>query len=257
MPFVLLGGLTWGWFSAPAIGQGSGLLWSALGAAGFGLFFYLEQRLVPAVAGMADRFRLGGLAVLAWEVGVVGGLIYLLTSVLSAPGIPAVALAIGVGAAYSLSMEYLVCGSGADHMLNLLGAGQGWSGARGSDYSHAEALAKRGDLKGAEAIYKEAIWRKRRDPLPYLRLARVRTRMGVHEGAVDILRTALEVARLSTEEEALAVRQIHEIYSTQLGDPARAAPDLARYLERNPEGEHGEWARRELAYIKESLREDG
>ena len=120
MPFVLLGGLTWGWFSAPAIGRGSGLLWSALGASGFGLFFYLEQRLVPAVASMADRIGLGGLAVLAWEVGVVGGLIFLFTSVLGAPVVPAVAIAIGVGATYSLAMEYLVCGSGADHMVNLL-----------------------------------------------------------------------------------------------------------------------------------------
>ena len=257
MPFVLLGGLTWGWFAAPAIGQESGLLWSALGAAGFGLFFYLEQRLVPAVASMADRIGLGGFAVLAWEVGVVGGLIFLLTGVLGAPVVPAVAIAVGIGATYSLGMEYLVCGSGADHMVNLLGLGRGWSGTRGSDYSHPEALAKRGDVEGAAEIYKEAIWMNRRDPLPYLRLARIRTRMGVHGEAVDLLRTALQVARLSTQEEAMVVRQIHEICSTQLGDPGRAAPDLARYLERQPEGEHGEWARRELSYIKERIRENG
>lgn len=257
MPFVLLGGLTWGWFAAPAIGQGSGLLWSALGAAGFGLFFYLEQRLVPAVASMADRIGLGGFAVLAWEVGMVGGLIFLLTSVLGAPVVPAVAIAVGIGATYSLGMEYLVCGSGADHMVNLLGLGRGWSGTRGSDYSHPEALAKRGDVEGAAEIYKEAIWMNRRDPLPYLRLARIRTRMGVHGEAVDLLRTALQVARLSTQEEAMVVRQIHEICSTQLGDPGRAAPDLARYLERQPEGEHRDWARRELSYIKERIRENG
>ena len=54
-------------------------------------------------------------------------------------------------------MEYLVFGSGADHMANLLGLGRGWSGARGSDFSHAEALEKRGDIEGATEIYKEAI----------------------------------------------------------------------------------------------------
>ena len=256
MPFVLLAGLTWGWFSAPAIGQGSGLLWSVLGATGFGLFFYLEQQLVPLVATVAERIGLGGLAVLAWEIGVVGGLIFLFTSVLGAPVVPAVALAIGVGAIYSLGMEYLIFGSAADHMMNLLGMGRGWSGARGSDYSHAEALAKRGDLVSAAAIYKEAIWTKRRDPLPYFRLASIRTRMGVPEEAIEVLRTALEAARLSTEEEGLIIRKIHEIFATQLGDPARAAPELARYLEREPEGPHGEWARRELAHIKDSLRED-
>ena len=257
MPFVLLGGLTWGWFSAPAIGQGSGLLWSALGAAGFGLFFYLEQRLVPAVASMADRIGVGGLAVLAWEVGVVGGLIFLFTSVLGAPIVSAVAIAIGVGAIYSLGMEYLVCGSGADHMVNLLGIGRGWSGARGSDYSHPEALAKRGDMEGAAEIYKEAIRMNRQDPVPYLRLARIRSRMGMHEEAIDILRTAFQVARLSTQEESMVVRLIHEICSKQLGEPARAAPDLARYLERQPEGVHRGWARRELIYIKARIRKDG
>lgn len=34
-------------------------------------------------------------------------------------------------------------------------------------------------------------------------------------------------------------------------------PNLARYLEGKPEGEHEEWARRELVYIKERIREDG
>ena len=112
-------------------------------------------------------------------------------------------------------------------------------------------------MEGAAEIYKEAIRMNRQDPLPYLRLARIRTRMGVHEEAIDILRTALQVARLSTNEEAMVVRQIHEICSTQLGDPARAAPDLARYLERQPEGEHRKWARSELIYIKGRIRGDG
>ena len=256
MPFVLLGGLTWGWFAAPTIGDGSGLLWAALGSAGFGLFFYLEQTLVPLVAAVAERFRLGGVAVLAWEVGVVGGLVFLFTSVLGAPLIPAVAIALGIGMTYSLSMEYLIFGSGADHMLNLLGSGKGWHRARKPDYSYPDALAKRGDLEGAARIYREAIWRTRRDPVPYLRLARVQLRMGAHERALATLREALEVADLDPKQEAHLVRQTHEIYSVQLEDPARAAPDLARYLEGKPEGAHGEWARRELAYIKERIREE-
>ncbi len=164
MPFVLLAGLTWGFFSAPHMAEGSTLFWSALGAAGYGLFFYLEQRLVPAVASAADRIGIGDLAVLAWEIGVVGGLIFLLTSVLGVPAVSAVATAIGIGAVYTLSMEYLVLGSGADHAVNLLGLGRGWSRPRKSDYSHPEALAKQGDLDGAAEIYKEAIWTNRRDP---------------------------------------------------------------------------------------------
>ena len=257
MPFVLLAGVTWGWFSAPAIGEGSGLFWSLMGAAGFGLLFYLEQRLLPLVAAIADRVGVGALAALAWEVGVVGGLIFLFTSVLGAPVVPAVALAFGTGVLYSLGMEYVIFGSGAEHMANLLGLGRGWSGPRGPDYSHAEALEKRGDLEGAVEIYEEAIWTNRRDPLAYFRLASLRTRVGLHEEAIDILRRALRVARFGRHGEALAVREIHEISSTRLDDSARAAPDLARYLEREPEGEHGEWARRELAYIKDRNREEG
>ena len=46
MPFVLLAGVTWGWFSAPAIGEGSGFFRSMMGASGFGLLFYLEHRLL-------------------------------------------------------------------------------------------------------------------------------------------------------------------------------------------------------------------
>jgi len=257
MPFVLLAGVIWGWFSAPAIGEGSRLFWSLMGAAGFGLLFYLEQRLLPLVAAIADRIGVGALAALAWEVGVVGGLIFLFTSVLGAPVVPAVALAFGTGMLYSLGMEYVVFGSGAEHMTNLWGLGGGWSGPRGPDYSHAEALEKRGDLEGAAEISKEAIWTNRRDPLAYFRLASLRTRMGLHEDAIDILHRALRVARFGRHGEALAVREIHEISSTGLGDSARAAPDLARYLERQPEGEHGEWARRELAHIKDRNREDG
>ena len=93
--------------------------------------------------------------------------------------------------------------------------------------------------------------------MPYLRLAAIRTREGLHEEAIDILRRALGVARFSPQGEALTVREIHEISSTRLGNSARAAPDLVRYLERQPEGEHGEWARRELAHIKDRNREDG
>ena len=256
MPFVLLGGMTWGFFAAPIIGEGSQLFWTILGAATFGVLFYLEQMLLPMVAAMADRVGLSALAALVWEVGVVGGLMFLFTSVLGAPVIPAVTLAIAVGVIYSLSAEYLVFGSAADHIANLLGMGRGWSGARGSDYSLAEALEKRGDLGAAEEIYKEAMGKNRRDPVPYLRLARLRTRRGLHEEAIDILRRALGVARFSDQGEALAVREIHEIFSTRLGDGSRAAPDLARYLEGQPEGANGEWARRELAYIKERIQLD-
>jgi len=257
MPFVLLAGLTWGFFSAPAMAEGSTLLWSVLGATAFGAFFYLEQKLLPVVASIADRIGLGAVAALAWEVGVVGGLIFVFTSVLGAPVVPAVALAIGVGALYSLGWEYVVFGSAADHIASLLGPGGGWSGARTMDRSYPQALEKRGDIEGAMEVYKEAISANRRDPEAYLRLAEIRTRAGLHEEALDVLRRALRVARFSPGAEALAVREIHEIASSRLGNSTKAAPDLVRYLEGEPVGEHGEWARRELVAIKERIRQEG
>ena len=256
MPFVLLAGLTWGFFSAPAIGDGSVLFWSALGASGFGFFFYLEQRLVPAIATLADRIGLAGPAVLAWETGVVGGLFFLLTRVLGAPVIPAVTTAFGVGALYSFTMEYVLLGSGADHAANLLGMGRGWSRPRKSDHSQPDALAKQGDLHGAAKGYQDAIRADRRDPVPYSRLANVRIRMGLPAEAIEVLRNGLQRARFEVHQEARFVRQIHEISSQQLGDAARAAPDLARFLERESEGKHAEWAQNELAYIKKQMREN-
>ncbi len=232
-----LGGIVWGVFAAPGIGNGSPLFWSVVGAAGFGIFFYLEQMLLPVVTTLADRIGLGAVAALAWEVGVVGGLIFLFTSVLGAPVVPAVTLAIGVGVLYSPGAEYLVFGSAGDHIANLLGVGRGWSGAKKSDFSYAEALEIRGDFEGAAKIYKDAIWKRKRDPLPYLRLARIRTRAGLHQEATDILRQALGVARFSAQGEALAVREIHEISSNRLGDPSRAAP-RSRSLPRAPARSH-------------------
>ncbi len=125
------------------------------------------------------------------------------------------------------------------------------------DHSYPQALEKRGDIEGAVEIYKEAIRMHRRDPEPYIRLAGIRTRAGLHEEAIDVLRRGLGVARFTAIGEALAIREIHEISSVRLGNSARSAPDLVRYLEGQPEGEHGEWARRELADIKARIREEG
>ena len=65
------------------------------------------------------------------------------------------------------------------------------------------------------------------------------------------------MARFTPNREATTIMEIHEIFSAKLGDPARAAPDLARYLDRQPEGGYAKWAHRELAYIKEHMDEDG
>jgi tetratricopeptide (TPR) repeat protein len=257
LPFALLGGLTWGWFAAAQLPEASRLLWSTLGAVSFGFFFYLQERLAPAVAAAGERIGIGGLALLAWEVGVIGGLVYLVTGVLGAPTVPAVAIAVSVGALYSIAAEYLLCGGAADSLLALVGRGSGISAAPRMDYSLAESFAVRGRLEEAAEVYEEAIGLRRRTLLPYLRLADIRSRMGVHDEAIRILRSAIDTARPKGQEESFVIRRIVEICSTSLGNRARAAPDLAGFLERRPEGEHAEWARHELAFIKAEIREQG
>ena len=81
--------------------------------------------------------------------------------------------------------------------------------------------------------------------------------MGLHDQAIRILREAIATARLGAQEESFVIRRIVEISSTSLGNRPRAAPDLVRFLERGPVGEHEEWARSELASIKAQIRDEG
>ena len=81
--------------------------------------------------------------------------------------------------------------------------------------------------------------------------------MGVHDDAIRILRSAIDTARPRGQEESFVIRRIVEICSTSLGNRAHAAPDLAGFLERRAESEHAEWVRRELAFIKAEIRDQG
>ena len=91
------------------------------------------------------------------------------------------------------------------------------------DYSLAESFAARGRLEEAAEVYEEAIWLRRRTLLPYLRLADIRSRMGVHDDAIRILRSAIDTARPRGQEESFVIRRIVEICSTSLGNRAHAA----------------------------------
>ena len=254
-PFAALGGLTWGVFSAPAIGTGSQVLWGALGAFAFAFFMYLEQLLVPALAALANRIRLGaaGLAVVLWEAAVVSGLVYLVTGVFDAPLVPAVGTALGVGAFYALVFEYFLCGSGAANIPSLLKGTGGRAIPLPDQYSHADALVQRGEYDDAVGLYEEAIENNPREGAPYMRMARAFTKHGDHEGALASLRRGLMTARLNRDQDAFVVRQICEICSTKLGDPTQAVEDLRLLLERQPDGQHAEWASQELREIEEGF----
>jgi len=259
MPFAALGGLAWGVFSAEAIGIGSQLLWGSLGAFAFAFLIYMELRLVPPLATLANRLRAGSelFAVLVWEVAVVGGLAFLLTRVLGAPLIPAVGTALGFGAVYTLAMEYLVCGSAASDLSSLLQATGGGGRPLPEQFSRAEALVHSGRFDEAIGVYETAIERDPYSGASYLGLARANVAKGAHGDAVAALRRGLARASLSRDNRGFFVRQLHELCSTKLGDPEEAIEDLRTLLEHETEGPYADWAAQALKDIESGTSIEG
>lgn len=124
------------------------------------------------------------------------------------------------------------------------------------DYSLAAALAVRGQYDQALEAYELAVKEHPEDPEPYLRIARLlRDQMGRPEDAARWFKRARTDATVS-DGQALAIgRELVELYTTKLGDPAKAAPELARIADRHPGTREGTWAERELAELKRKMRE--
>ena len=254
-PFAAIGGIAWGVLSSEALGVGSPLFWGGLGGFSFAFLIYLELLLVPPLAALAERIwpRSGMLTALLWEGLVIGGLAFLLTSVLGAPTVPAIGTAFGIGAAYTFVMEYVLCGSAAADITSLV-----WGSRRGGPpvrdrYSNAEALMHQSRFEEAEAIYREAITSDPRVGSPYLGLARALSGKGAYEDALYALRTGLTTADVPYEQAAFFVRQIAELCAVRLGRPAEAVEDLDALLSLRADGPHAEWARRELGYIERGV----
>lgn len=257
VPFAVLGGFTWGFFSAPQLGITERLPWSLVGAAGFGLFMYLEQRLFPLVRTLARRLGADVAAPLIWEGLVVGGLFFLLTDVMGAPVVPAVTTAVGLGAAYAWSMEFVLCGEGAGRVMSFLSGTTRGAGPRRPDHSYADSLAARGEIEAAIETHWQSIERDPGDVVPYLRIARLLHReKGRSRDAASVLRRAVRDAEVDERQDAFLVRSLYEACHDSDRGARSAAPDLARYLERRPDGAAADWARRELADIKEELQRD-
>ena len=125
------------------------------------------------------------------------------------------------------------------------------------DYSRAEALAVRGHFDDAIAVYQEAIYEAPSDPDPYLRIARMLAdKASDPEKAAVWLQRALQETELQGRWEMVLVRELAELYRLRIGEPARAAPMLARIAERYEGSPDGEWAREELAYVKRLMAGD-
>ena len=125
--------------------------------------------------------------------------------------------------------------------------------------SAAEALAVRGEFEGAILAYQTAIQNVPGDGEAYLRIARIyRDGLKKPEEALLWFRRAVTEAKLSKGQELLTRREMAEFLIHDLHEPRRAAPDLARLAEAYPDTRDGQWAKEELARIKEEMaREEG
>ncbi len=126
------------------------------------------------------------------------------------------------------------------------------------EYSLAASLVMRGEFAKAAAAYEIAISEYPDDPEPYLCLARLlRDDMGRHEEAARWFKRARSETQISNGQALLASRELIELYTVQLGQPAKAAPELARLAEKYEGTPEGNWARDELAEVKRSMAEAG
>ncbi len=168
-------------------------------------------------------------------------------------GHPFVGALVG-GVAMYMMVQGLVGASGAAG--SRIHAPSGASTPHAREHSRAESLVVRGHYREAVEVFEAAIAEDPGDPTPYLRIARVhRDHLDELEAAAGWFRRALRDADLTPGRAAVARRELVELYVHRMGEEARAAPELARMAEELAGTEDGEWAARELARIKESMRE--
>ena len=122
------------------------------------------------------------------------------------------------------------------------------------EYSRAQALAVRGQYEEAIAVYEEFVQAEPHVPEPYLHIARIlRDDLKRYEEAVRWFKRARGEAHLGAGNKARVSREVAEIYMSRLGEPAKAAPALARLAEEFPESPEGKWAAAELLDVKRQI----
>lgn len=119
------------------------------------------------------------------------------------------------------------------------------------EYSYAESLVASGQYEEAVTAFELAVAEDAADPMPYLRVARIyRDYLDRPGDAARWFRRALGQSVIPPGLATLARRELIELYSQRMGEPARAAPELARMAEEMAGTPDGEWAARELEQVK-------
>lgn len=207
-------------------------------------------RAIDAGKNVDQVARVQMLRILMWTIPFGGAAGLLAGSKLGHPVIGLI-----VGAALATSVSVAIVESGAKIGSRIYNP-SGSSTPHKREYSMAASLAIRGQYAKAAVAYELAISENPEDPEPYLCLARLlRDDMGRHEEAARWFKRARTDTHISAGQALLASRELIELYTVQLGEPAKAAPELARLAEKYEGTPEGDWARDELAEVKRGMAE--
>ena len=158
-------------------------------------------------------------------------------------------LGVGVG-----GLITLVTGKTAELGGGALYNPSGRSTPRKPEYSRAQALAVQARWDEAVLAYHEHVARDPEVPDAYLALARVLIDgKRDYEEAARWLRRARRDARLSRGQDIFVARSLIELYWHRLGEPRRAAPELARLAEKYSDLPEGQRAADDLAEVKRQM----
>ena len=193
----------------------------------------------------------------AWGgcVGIMLGLLLgvLLNVKLGWPLLPSIVgavVAIG-GAIYAIARVTAV---GAGQAASAIHNPSGSSTPHQHEYSQAEAMVAQGDYGNAATLYRDYIEADPTDAEACLRLARLlRDHLRQYDEAARWFRAARQRRGQSSRQELVITRELIELALDQQHDPPRAAPELARLVERFPGSPEARWARDELAEIRRRI----
>ena len=122
------------------------------------------------------------------------------------------------------------------------------------EYSHGDALNAHGKYEEAVAEYERCAVVYPEDPEPRLRLARMlRDRMQRYEDAATAFRQAMAIEGVDSGVWIQTARELAELYTHRIKQPERALPVLAQLSSRFPATPAGQWAKAQVAEIKQSM----
>lgn len=188
---------------------------------------------------------------------LLGGLLGVRGAISGGWGPGMVALCAGVGWLCSLVLPHLVLGSGAQFIKSIYNP-SGSSSPSKKQYSQAESLVARGLFRDAVSAFEVAAAENPQDPQPYLRVARIyRDDLGEFENAARWFRKARRESAMEEGVENLVVREVVELFVHKMNEPAKAAPELARFAEMRGGTPEGDWAEQQLREVKEAMLGNG